>query len=566
LEISENKLLDSDPTSFWIALKKNWIVLALLVVASLLYGGVGVGIINHGIQIPAVLRWNNPNLYTRDYYGEFLSRYYSLYWMSIALATRYIGVTASLIIAHVISRVVMFSGIFCLGYCFFRKTSIALVGVTLALFNLDSILVTNAELLDNIPTHTTMVFALIPWAIVFFYERKAICLALLCGLICQLNLMNGLLMIIVFGVGAIINWRDFRSRRSFVAIPILLLIISNELYWALATTTPDVSMAEYIQALNEHLWFHLFPLRWEINRWIQLSGLLVVVVMCIMTKGALPRRRLMFGIFAGIALTWVMAFIVSLVPPLQRLVTLQWCRTCSILVLIIVPCVAYLIVDILPKLNPIIFFPTCGLLGACWFYTHGYRSAMLMLLICAGVMFWNIQKISKKSFMNIVFYVGSIFMIIYSTYILTPKFINNVTTNGFTIKKPDQSWIAAQEWAQQSTAIDDYFLTPSDEQDFRTYSERAVYYTSANRNVFLLIPKYTSQTLQRIQETLELGLDEKPYIKYSWPKVFLFCQNKDIEYVVLPTYLNADIEPCYINRDWAIYQIPRLSPIDQSNK
>ncbi|MCP4707658.1 MAG: hypothetical protein GY869_03450 [Planctomycetes bacterium] len=566
MEIQEKKLVDSESTSIWIALKKNWIALLLLIGASLLYGGINIGNINHGVQIPAVLRWNNPDLYNRDYYGEYLSRYYSLFWITIALATRYIGITASLLIAHLISRVLMFTGLFSLGYSFFRKSSIALVGVTLTILNLDTILVTNAELLDTIPTHTTFVFSLIPWTILLFYKRNTIGLALILGLICQFNLMNGLLMIIVYGGAAIINWRDFWNRRSLAAVSLLLLIISNELYWALSTSALDVPMTEYIQALKEYAWTHLFPLSWNTNRWIRLSGLLVMVALCIIIKGALPHRRLTYGIFVAIALTWATAFIVSLPPSLQRFTTLQWCRTCSILVVLMVPCVAYLIVETLPKLNPVKFFPTCSLMGAAWFYTHGYRQAMLMLLICAIVIFWNIHKTKNKNFMNKIFYVGSILIIIYSVNILTPKFINNIATNGFTIKKPDQSWVAAQIWAQQNTDVNAYFLTRSDGQDFRTYSQRAVYCTDSNRNIFLLVPKFTGQTLQRIRNIKELGLDEKPYTNFSWAKAVQFCQNNKIDYIVLPIYLDADIEPRFKNQDWAIYQIPRLSPIDHPNK
>jgi hypothetical protein len=124
------------------ALRKNWIILALLTAVSLLNDYVGIGIQNHLVQIPVILKIHDPTLYQYGLYGEALQRYYSLYWKLVAIVSKYVGITPCLVILHVLCRGILFTGIFSLGYSLYRKTSIALTGVLLAVFGLRTILAT----------------------------------------------------------------------------------------------------------------------------------------------------------------------------------------------------------------------------------------------------------------------------------------------------------------------------------------------------------------------------------------------------------------------------------------
>lgn len=535
-----------------VALRQNWLILAVLVLASLLFKGIEIGTHTHWVQIPLINHIIDPSLYPDDLFVSTLSRYYSVYYKLVAVAAQKFEIADCLVFAHLLSRIILFAGIFSLAYSLFRKTNIALISVLLTVFGLKAILA-NEEVMAYVPTHTQFAQALMPWTVMFLWQRKTLLCAVLLGLICHINLMTGLQVVMVAAITVLVNWRRFGLRRIVTAAGLWTIITAPALLWALKTPQPDVTMHEYIQVLKTLFWYHMFPLTWKPKCWIRLAGLIIVVVQCLKTPRALPSAKLMYGSLVGIALGLVTAVLFSIVPPVQPLVRLQFGRLSVLLSLIMLPSIAYTILYYISAQDGDNRLPLI-LLGFGWALSHGRTSAVLLILTGGWLVLRNMTKETSDNLKKLIFYRRVLAIAVLAAFVgLSLK--RNLGDKGFILRSQPKDWISAQLWARDNTPKDAIFLAIEHELSFRVFSHRSVYYTIRDKDMIIWRPDITSQCLARLKEFEALGMGQRIYLDVSFDKVKSFCEEKNIDYLVAPIDLPADMQPCYVNPRWAIYRI-----------
>jgi len=123
---TDAKISTRQNESLLVVLKGNWLILAVLVLASLLFKGIEIDTHTHMFQIPLINHIIDPSLYPDDLFVATLSRYYSVYYKLVAVASQKFEIADCLVFAHVLSRIILFAGIFSLAYSLFRKTDIDL--------------------------------------------------------------------------------------------------------------------------------------------------------------------------------------------------------------------------------------------------------------------------------------------------------------------------------------------------------------------------------------------------------------------------------------------------------
>ena len=322
-------------------------MLAALTGASVAFGGIGIGVANHSVQIPVTLHKMDPGLFPRDSYVQMSDRYYSIFWNAVGWGCGPLGITASLVIAHVVTRAVLLTGIYCLAMSLFRNRRVAVAAALLAVLGLSAVMVT-PQLSHPVPTHTMFFLSAMPWLFLFLWERKVIVSAVILGVLFHINLMNAVLVSFVVFVTILANVKQYSRARLLAAGAIVVAAAVPLVSWVVSTPSLDVSMSTYVSALRDNFWYHFFPLMWGAEVWRRLAGLAIMTTVCAVIAGAAPRPRLMLATLMAILVTWVFMFVVSLIPVLEPLVRMQFGRTAVLLVVLLLPSIAFLAVEYCP--------------------------------------------------------------------------------------------------------------------------------------------------------------------------------------------------------------------------
>jgi hypothetical protein len=531
----------------------------VLVIISLLNSGIGIGIRNHSLQIPDVLRLLDPQLYSRGYFGLALDRYDSVFWRIIAFGTKYWSLTASLITAHIISRVVLLSGFYCMGFSIYRNRTIARISAILVAFGLQSIWFTKVAYADPVPTHSTLSLSIIPWVFLLFWQRHMIACAIVLGIISHLNLMYAVLLITVFFIAIILNWKRYKSRSLLLAFVIWFIISLPVLLWVLKVPPPNIPLDKYLAKIAGQFSYHFSPLKTNPTVWKSLSGFWLVVILCLYHAKNISLKPQIFATTLAIVCTWMIGTFLSIVPimSLRRLILFQWCRTNSFLVAITVPLLAYTAFNILSdrrKILPAIL--QIGILIAGWYWGHGYQAAIVVMMIIS-LGFYKRFAVRKPDNNNTIKYkvmrfgVTSLVLLVLALNLWV--FAQNVSRRGFRIQTLEQNWMEVQYWARDNSNKDALFLIPPRMRGFRVYSQRSVYFGSLDRCVIISSPDFTKEVLHRTKRLIEIDFGMPGFDKVSWSGVKKLCRDEQIDYIVLPDEINIPLPELFTNEDWKIY-------------
>jgi len=258
---------------------------------------------------------------------------------------------------------------------------------------------------------------------------------------------------------------------------------------------------------------------------------------------------------------------VSVTPGLQRLVLLQWGRTCEMLILIILPIIAFVIIEWLPRKRKKGYLCAVPVLAGGWALAHGMLPTLIILAVCGWTPFLKAFKKLRTSgsinrlfsWLTVASETGLLLLIFFI-------FCSNVKEKGFEIQTQEKQWVAARQWAKKSTPKDALFLTPSDKMGFRVFSERSVYFAWDDIGSIMWNPHLAGAVMETTQEIKKLGLFIRPYHNASQQKIVAFCKTNSIDYLVLPTNFHIDIKPCYENNKWAIYALSKFPATETTRK
>jgi len=569
MNANEENLIESTSIRSFLPDLKDVLFLLVLVIISLLNSGIGIGIRTHSLQIPDVLRLLDPQLYSRGYFGLALDRYDSVFWRIIAFGTKYWSLTGSLITAQIISRVVLLSGFYCMGFSIYRNRTIARISAILVAFGLQSIWFTKVAYADSLPTHSSLVLSIVPWAFLLFWQRHMIACAIVLGIISHLNLMYAVLLITVFFITIILNWKRYESRSLLLAFVIWFIISLPVLLWALKAPPPNIPLDKYLAKIAGQFSYHFSPLKTNPTVWKSLSGFWLVVILCLYNAKNTSLKPQIFATTLAIVCTWMIGAFLSIVPimSLRKLILFQWCRTNSFLVAITVPLLAYTAFNILSDRRRI--FPAIlqiGILIAGWYWGHGYQAAIIVMMI-VSLGFYKRFAVSKPDSSNntiqykvMRFGVTLLFLLVLALNLWV--FAQNVSRRGFKIQRLERDLIEVQYWARDNSNKDALFLIPPRMRGFRVYSQRSVYFGSSDRSVIIYSPDFTKEVLHRTKRLIEIGFGMPGFDKVSWSGVKKLCRDEQIDYIVLPDDINIPLPKLFVNEDWKIYDASEWNRTD----
>lgn len=578
----------------------------------------------HEFQLPMVAWLRDPSLFPGDPMREAFAGFPSLFWRTVAWLCTWFELETILLIGLFVSHFLAFWGLarmIARDLPDTRFLAIVLLGLALSPFlTMAAPFGGGGGIFGGLMTQTTLAGGLAIWAAICLLEGRWVWGALLLGLMLHIHVLLAVYLGFAFLAFA---WFDWRHHRRQIIGAVSLLLLFGVGWLALARRALQAEYPEgYVEALLAHYPYHLVlstrPAYELLLGLFFLAGMTAVVVLAV-RRGIVRDHRLellvtsmlvpiLLGTVVGEWLrmpkllllqllradTFLTLFGLVLVPIYGfRLLVALWNLAPAAALLVSVPALLYPLTEgrALPT-----FLTVAAVVAAdsrhrfdrvCrWLVGNRIVVGIALFFfafIVAGVLGWRGSLDPGK--LTILFAAASAPAVYASRLRAAAIQTRTLATLGAwvvligsamllvdpaMVRRPvrppaaaEAAWREVQNWARENTPKDAVFLVPPFPGGFRVFSQRSVWVSWRDGDIFWIYPSYAPEWRRRIAA---LGLPYLPghvdveaitaaYRKLSWEQLSQLARENHLPYVIQYADVPYPVAPVYSNEAFAVYHV-----------
>ena len=513
--------------------------------------------VHHDQILPFVLKSLHPEEFANDPYVATLARYPSLFPWGVALIAK-TGVPLPILfgLLQIITSFILITGVVYLLEAWLESPAAVLLGSIFVLasqflngqsfFGEDAIFRSYLE-------PTTVSWAVLLWALNFWFRRRPRWAFLLLGLAADINPMPAFHVGLALGVSELLSarkrrWREIGAqwgRNAWVgaaaSAPLLIRM-------ALMPARHAADSLQVIQSLKAWYPFHYFPDTWPLGKWLLASAYVLLYGVLLVQADTALRRRFQTWMAAtaliislGFAAAWLQS---------SLLVRMQFFRADALLILFGIALTARAAADRFQRGSfrgvlwggmlaatatiwfcwPLVFAAALGLaleqppelstartifwvlvLGACcWSINRcadgqsGLVAPYIALALAGMAILMLLPPHPLQPAMRKALSAG-LLILAFSPFL--PLMRESLAQGTLTIVAPQMrpkmrpvtdEWLRLQAWCRQHTPVQSRFMVPSDMWSFRIDSERSVFFHWVDGAAIHWDPAYVSIWRERL--------------------------------------------------------------------
>jgi len=431
------------------------------------------GFENHSIQIPYLLKWQNPALYPGDRLMAAMDDYFSYFWPFLGWLSGIVPLERCLFAGHVIVLLLRYSAVFAIGARSFPNHR--WVPFLCLWVHLWGETVLGGESLHwYYLTHTTVAAALGLWAVYFGVAGWWVAAFGMAGFIFNIHAMQSAYLVLMLGLAAL---PDLRQRwRVLLAAGLCYAVAASPGIWWMLNSGALGSPTDLGLLIRAFYPVHFFPSAFDV--YIK-AGIALMMVLYVVPAMLLPRTgpvvRLSLMALAIIVL-WIVGGVLLENFDVGFLIKMHIYRASAFFASVVFVLVSgWYVIWLLPSLPRSIRTPamTVGLalainLGSFNFLRYeqlpiGLAVAVAALLILVAIIARSVPV------RGVALGVATALLLVVGIHQQRTRH-QNMHDYFWWLGQ----WVEAQKWAQENSEPGDLFLTPPDMSGFRVFSQRPV--------------------------------------------------------------------------------------------
>ncbi len=473
---------------------------------------------NHPVQLPWVLRINQPGLFPNDPLVDATRYNCSPHWYAVAFLSRYVPLDNLLLVLYILSKLLLVIAAY--SFATALVPSLPAVGLAGALvFALQpKPLIGGGTIVRPYYEHSSLAIAVLLFAAAAFVRKKHVFWAVLTGLVFYLNIIYAVAALLYFGA-AWLGVEPLRNPPSKWTRALLLMFVISlpSLWWATLNAHQTVEdWNTWIAVIYATQGYHVFPLTWSASSIVLATLFLVVVVVLslVLRRQAYLCARLSL-VWAGVFLFWVsLAFGAGYFVRSRLLVSFQPVRATDFWFAssgIIIVCLARVGLEQALRKEHSLKVIFCALVWgfsfALWrlLCIKEYPPAIIqaaILLSAAPLTVWYFRP--RLHFAIDASTLSRILLYEYVALVAVIGMIAAYQRGSVLVNPGTPEYVPIAQWAKRHTPPTDSFLVPLEWSHFRVLSERAVFVLKRDEAVTLPAPSYIKHWVSRLRI---LGLD-----------------------------------------------------------
>ena len=509
--------------------------------------------VHHDQVVPFVLKSLHPEEFASDPYVATLAQYPSLFPWAVGLIAK-AGCPLPVLFAllQAITVFVLVTGVIQLLAAWLESFPAVLLGSILVLasqfLNGQSFFGEDAIFRGYLEP-TTVSWAVLLWALSFWFRHRPRAAFLLLGLAADVNPMPAFHVGLALGISALLSarqgrWRDAAEYWGWNAVAGAAAAAPLLIRMAGMPARPAVDSLQVVESLRAWYPFHYFPDSWPAGKWLlAVSYVLLYGVLLVQADTALRRRvqtsmaATALVIAGGFAAAWLQSSV---------LVRMQFFRADALLVLFGIALTARAAADHFQQgsLRDVLWGGILTATATVWFcwplsllaasglvLEHAPKSSTLRSIfwvVVLGACLWSIDRTADGRSALVSPYIalalgGAAILMLFPPRPLQPAMRRALSAGllllafapflvllqgrlaqstlsdvdpeiGFEMKE----WLDLQAWCRQHTPLHSRFIVPSDMWSFRVGSERSVFFHWVDGAAIHWDPAYVSTWRERL--------------------------------------------------------------------
>ena len=487
--------------------------------------------VHHDQILPFVLRSLHPNAFANDPYVATLAHYPSLFpWGMAFIAKTGYPLPTLFGLLQGVTVIVLVAGMVALLETLLESPPAVVLGSILLLasqflngqsfFGEDAIFRSYLE-------PTTLAWAVLLWALSFWFRGRSRWALLLFGLAADINPMPAFHVGLALVMSELLsvrkgNWRALITQWAGNAVVGAAASAPLLIRMARMPPQPAVDSQQVVQALKAWYPFHYFPDTWPLGKWLVAIAYVSLYAVLLLQAEPTLRRRLQYWMAA----TAVVISIGFAGAALQSslLIRMQFLRADALLIIFGVALTARAVVDRLQRnsLHDVLWGGVLAATSTVWFCWPLAVTAVLGLVlervlplttarrivwaIALGACVWSIDRCADGRSALVSPYVAlglggiaammlvpprpleaatqrvlsaAVLLLVFSPFlvVLQERFASGTLSDvDGEVQSMSDEWLELQAWCRQHTAVGSRFIVPSDMWSFRADSERNVFF------------------------------------------------------------------------------------------
>ncbi len=588
-------------------IKKDWFIITIIYVFSIFIRGYKYGSGNHGHQIPTILKFADPSLYSsNDIFYKFVIEN-SLYYRIMGEFSKVINLEILFFVSYLISSLIFLLSIYYITKYLFKKQEIAIIASIFLI--LPQPAMGTEFTFRNITYHITLAIPLLLASIYFLIKDKPIISLILLGISFNIHALLSIFLLGMYTLYYAINFKEINKKHFTIGIIILLVLISPLFliygHGDLSLITAD---KEYITIMKQIDKSHSFPTTWTRAQYITNITLIIfsalIVFYLFKNKKLNNTHKKIAYLLSAIPAYMIIGFVFTIIYPIEIVVALQFFRSTIFLTMFIMIYLAYILYKLWEENNThtkILVIYTAASIILFDYLPALFASIILAIKICFPKKYKNITSIAifalsiitllsllitlepyatilkghalsiviltllgivllkLPKISNLKIIILPLILLLILTVRIQDKDITNIK-DYIQLNKDKTSWENVQLWIKDNTPKDATILAPIYRNGFRTYSQRSVYLEydlGWGAHFSKELAKKWVEQLNKIGKVKEINRQnlEQLYKNLKEEKIIQLAKEEKITYIVTEKEQILKMPILYENQDYTIYLI-----------
>lgn len=435
--------------------------------------------------ITAIEKKYDPSLYENDLQVISISKsYFTVYYECLYHLGNWVGMKSACVIFQLLSRLLLYSSLFFLGYSLFKSSNIGLLTAIMFITHKTVLAWGNVTSTTLHPQYLALPFLLYGFA--FLFRGNMLTASIIISVSIYIHATTAIwgMIILPFCWFAMAGYKDMKKSIISASITVIILLPFAMLYLSMFPPEKTIYDVNLIEALARwRLAYHIFPSYWPIHQTllkiIDFTGFAVFGYIGVRNNTRL--RNLLIAIISGTLLLWATGFVMSEIHYMPLINKLQFIRSSF---------VEYILLSV--------FLANCIYVKISGLYSENKFSNLTLCMF--AFVFFCMPGVGKMQFIGLFLlavglslnlkypdnFISGIYMrlsacrekfkekhIVYLFLLLNILSLILIMFFSGNIKTLEPKLMEAALWAKDNTAKQDLFIThPSLAEGFRYWAKR----------------------------------------------------------------------------------------------